>query len=203
VTDQGCGIPKKVGDKIFEPGFTTKGEKGSGIGLPISRRIVHAHRGDLSYTSEEGKGTTFTVTIPHSGAPYILIIDKDPTFLDVFGNLLRRNNFRVKDIADPNDYLTVIGDRKPDIVMIDVMGDRDGIDGYEVCRRLKANPETEDIMRIISTCIAGEKSEKDAYTAGAHLCIYKPFRVETLIGYIGNFSKDPASRRQRSMINIS
>ena len=61
VADTGIGIP--AGVDIFEPFVTTKPE-GTGLGLPIVRQIIVAHSGTLTYTSEPGKGTTFTVILP-------------------------------------------------------------------------------------------------------------------------------------------
>ncbi|MCW3993336.1 MAG: PAS domain S-box protein, partial [Candidatus Bathyarchaeota archaeon] len=62
-TDTGVGIPKEVMEKIWIPLFTTKA-KGMGLGLPICKRIVEAHGGNISVESTVNKGTTFTVTIP-------------------------------------------------------------------------------------------------------------------------------------------
>jgi len=62
-TDTGVGIPKNNLEKIGKPLFTTK-SKGIGLGLSICKRIVEAHRGNISVESTVGKGTTFTVTIP-------------------------------------------------------------------------------------------------------------------------------------------
>jgi len=66
VSDTGRGLEKDVIDKIFEPFFTTKEVgKGTGLGLSIAYDIVtKQHHGELSVTSEVGKGTTFLVTIP-------------------------------------------------------------------------------------------------------------------------------------------
>jgi two-component system NtrC family sensor kinase len=65
VTDTGCGIKKEHLDQIFEPFFTTKPVgKGTGLGLSVSSGIVHQHGGTLDVESEEGKGSTFTVTLP-------------------------------------------------------------------------------------------------------------------------------------------
>jgi PAS domain S-box-containing protein len=63
VIDNGCGIPAAFEDRVFEPHFTTK-EDGNGIGLAASRRNVRMWAGDLRFTSEEGRGTTFTVLLP-------------------------------------------------------------------------------------------------------------------------------------------
>ncbi|RJP20427.1 MAG: hybrid sensor histidine kinase/response regulator [Candidatus Omnitrophota bacterium] len=64
VQDFGCGIPEDQIDKIWDPFFTTKGEKGTGLGLEISKRISQAHHGRLRCTSEVGKGTTFILELP-------------------------------------------------------------------------------------------------------------------------------------------
>jgi two-component system, NtrC family, sensor kinase len=64
--DTGGGIPEIIRDKIFDPFFTTKAVgRGSGQGLAIARSIVvEKHRGTLTFTSEPGKGTTFTILLP-------------------------------------------------------------------------------------------------------------------------------------------
>ena len=65
VSDTGCGIPPEHLERIFEPFFTTKpAGVGSGLGLPVCQRIITAHRGSISVTSEVGQGTTFQVRLP-------------------------------------------------------------------------------------------------------------------------------------------
>jgi signal transduction histidine kinase len=64
-SDNGCGIPRENLSKIFEPFFTTaEVGKGTGLGLSISYGIIQAHKGNIEVTSEEGKGTTFTISLP-------------------------------------------------------------------------------------------------------------------------------------------
>lgn len=65
VTDQGCGIGKECLSKIFEPFHTTK-SYGTGLGLPIVKRIVDSHGGRLSINSTEGAGTTVQMFLPLS-----------------------------------------------------------------------------------------------------------------------------------------
>lgn len=60
VTDNGCGIPEELQDKIFIPFFTTK-DDGSGVGLSLSRQIMQLHHGSISVTSVPGEETTFTL----------------------------------------------------------------------------------------------------------------------------------------------
>ncbi len=63
--DSGKGISKENREKIFETFFTTReGGKGSGLGLSISKKIVERHGGTISYESEVGHGTTFTIFLP-------------------------------------------------------------------------------------------------------------------------------------------
>ncbi len=65
IADQGHGIPEGVRDKIFEPFFTTKGVgEGSGLGLSVVHGIVKSHQGSIRFSSEEGQGTTFNVSLP-------------------------------------------------------------------------------------------------------------------------------------------
>ena len=63
VADTGPGIPRAHLGRLFVPGFTTK-ETGSGVGLAIAERVVAAHHGRITVDSEEGKGTTITITLP-------------------------------------------------------------------------------------------------------------------------------------------
>jgi PAS domain S-box-containing protein len=65
VIDDGPGIPAELSDRIFNPFFTTK-TTGSGLGLPIVRKIVDAHDGRLDLSSEPARGTRFRVTLPVS-----------------------------------------------------------------------------------------------------------------------------------------
>jgi signal transduction histidine kinase len=65
ISDTGRGISQDDAAKIFDPGFTTKGVGvGTGLGLSISYNIVEKHRGKIEATSEPGKGTTVTITLP-------------------------------------------------------------------------------------------------------------------------------------------
>lgn len=70
VQDSGEGIAKDVLPRIFEPYFSTKSPTdGTGLGLPISKRIVEKHGGRLDVVSSQGQGTTFTVVLPIEGNP--------------------------------------------------------------------------------------------------------------------------------------
>jgi signal transduction histidine kinase len=65
IEDTGTGMAPHVLARIFEPGFTTKdGRIGMGLGLLIAQQIIERHRGRITVTSQEGKGSTFTVELP-------------------------------------------------------------------------------------------------------------------------------------------
>jgi signal transduction histidine kinase len=63
VKDNGVGIPPEKIDRIFNPFFTTK-EKGTGLGMAISKKIVEAHEGSIDVLSDGARGTEFVVTLP-------------------------------------------------------------------------------------------------------------------------------------------
>ncbi|WP_248926865.1 ATP-binding protein [Paenibacillus hamazuiensis] len=67
VSDTGCGIPRDKLDRLFQSFFTTKTD-GTGLGLTICKTIVEKYDGNITVESEEGKGTTFTVTFPVAAA---------------------------------------------------------------------------------------------------------------------------------------
>ncbi len=64
VTDSGCGISKNDLQKIFDPFYSTKGQKGTGLGLAVVWGILDNHDGTINVESEEGEGTTFTILLP-------------------------------------------------------------------------------------------------------------------------------------------
>jgi two-component system NtrC family sensor kinase len=66
VSDTGCGISNEDLPKIFEPFFSTKGQKGNGLGLAVIWGIIDNHNGTITVDSEVGRGTTFTIRLPLS-----------------------------------------------------------------------------------------------------------------------------------------
>jgi len=65
LSDTGKGIPDDIKEKVFKPFFTTKAAgEGTGLGLDITRKIIEKHKGQISFESQVGKGTTFTILLP-------------------------------------------------------------------------------------------------------------------------------------------
>ena len=65
IKDYGCGLPQKVKEKLFKEMITTKGKNGTGLGLYMSYSTIKAHfNGNITFESEDGKGTTFNIILP-------------------------------------------------------------------------------------------------------------------------------------------
>jgi len=64
ISDQGSGIPVEARDKIFDLLFSTKGSKGTGLGLALTKKIVDEHGGTITFDTEIGQGTTFFIRLP-------------------------------------------------------------------------------------------------------------------------------------------
>jgi signal transduction histidine kinase len=77
VVDSGPGIPATIRQRIFDPGFTTKAETGSGIGLSTVKKIVEQlHHGSIEVVSEEGEGTAFRIRLPLSSSSHPPALEK-------------------------------------------------------------------------------------------------------------------------------
>jgi signal transduction histidine kinase len=69
VTDNGCGMDEKTRAKIFQRFFSTKGSRGTGLGLMMTKKIIDEHGGVIEFKSESGKGTTFVIRLPDQQQP--------------------------------------------------------------------------------------------------------------------------------------
>ena len=154
VRDTGPGIPPEVQGRLFEPFFTTKTrEHGSGLGLSISAEIVSKHGGEISFTTEQGRGTHFRVLLPrHTGlAPVrpsqpvsspppsrrlrLLLIDDEPMLLSSYKRTLGKH-FAVTTALGGREGLACIEQQSDwDVVLCDLMmPDLDGPAVYEQVR---------------------------------------------------------------------
>ncbi len=103
----------------------------------------------------------------------ILIVDDTPINLGVISGALK-DSFNTKVATNGEKALAIASaEEKPDLILLDVM--MPGMDGYEVCRRLKANPATQDIPVIFLTGQTGTEDETKGFEVGAVDYIHKPF----------------------------
>lgn len=64
IEDNGCGIPEEIISKIFDPFFSTKGSKGTGLGLAVTKKVIEEHGGRIEVISKPGEGTSFHIILP-------------------------------------------------------------------------------------------------------------------------------------------
>lgn len=108
-----------------------------------------------------------------SGQKTVLVVDDTPINLGVISGALK-DSFNTKVATNGEKALAIAsGAEKPDLILLDVM--MPGMDGYEVCRRLKAAPETREIPVIFLTGQTGTEDETKGFEVGAVDYIHKPF----------------------------
>lgn len=112
----------------------------------------------------------------------ILIVDDNPTNLSVLSETLTSNGFQVAVALDGESALEQIAYCQPGLVLLDVM--MSDLDGFEICRRLKANPDLEDIPIIFITALADTESKVEGFALGAVDYITKPFQYEEVLARV-------------------
>ncbi|WP_434686612.1 hybrid sensor histidine kinase/response regulator [Pseudanabaena minima] len=109
----------------------------------------------------------------------VLVVDDNPTNLSVLVNLLRDVGLRVLVATDGESAIEQITYIKPDLILLDVM--MPGIDGFETCQRLKANPETVKIPIIFMTALSETVDKVRGLSLGAVDYVTKPFEHEEVL----------------------
>ena len=103
--------------------------------------------------------------------PTVLVVDDTPTNLSLLANLLK-DQYRVKVANSGAKALALVADALPDLVLLDIMMPE--MDGYEVCRRLKADPATRHVPVIFLTAKTDVEDEQEGFAVGAVDFIHKP-----------------------------
>jgi CheY-like chemotaxis protein len=112
----------------------------------------------------------------------ILLVDDDQTLLEVLATLLDLEEFRVTTAGDGASALDAVDRQRPDVVVCDVA--MPGLDGLEVCRRLKAAPQTASVPVILLTARGGPRDREEGLAAGCDAYLTKPFSPLELIALI-------------------
>ena len=123
--------------------------------------------------------------LQEAGRRRILIVDKDAAQLKVLGRAFKRyaDRIDVTLVDDGIDALIRIGATRPHLVVMDAS--MPGIDGVDVCRRLKANPDTSEIAVVLASAHVTASFEEAARKAGARQVVRKPVDVTTLLEELG------------------
>ncbi|MEH2064639.1 MAG: hybrid sensor histidine kinase/response regulator [Nostoc sp.] len=113
---------------------------------------------------------------------FILIVDDNPTNLSVLCEALNSEGFRFRVAVDGESAIAQAERNQPELILLDVQ--MPGIDGFETCRRLKANPVTQNIPIIFTTALADTESKTKGFSLGAVDYIPKPFAQEEVIARV-------------------
>ena len=112
----------------------------------------------------------------------VFIVDDNPNNIKVLFSFLRDSGFRVLVAKDGESALAKLEETKADLILLDIM--MPGIDGFETCRQLKANPETDEIPVIFMTALADADNKVKGLALGAVDYITKPFQQEEVLARI-------------------
>lgn len=209
--------------KLFYQGETDSKNVGTGIGLALVKQVIDAVHGEISVKSEVGKGTTFHIKIPITNKSDVKInvqtVDSTPTLPTEEKQLVdieaEDNQCTVLVIEDNRDIAAYIGDvlsdryavayatngedgmKKaidivPDLVVTDLM--MPGMDGLELCRRIRSNDVLNHIPIVIVTAKISDQERIEGIEAGADAYLAKPFNVDELRSIV-----ERLLNRQRSL----
>lgn len=209
--------------KLFYQGETDSKNIGTGIGLALVKHVIDAVHGEISVKSEVGKGTTFHIKTPITNKSDVKInvqtVDNTPTLPTEEKKLVdieaEDSQCTVLVIDDNCDIATYIGDvlsdryavayatngedgmKKaidivPDLVVTDLM--MPGMDGLELCRRIRSNEVVNHIPIVIVTAKISDQERIKGIEAGADAYLAKPFNVDELRSIV-----ERLLNRQRSL----
>lgn len=223
VIDSGCGIPEQARGKLFTRFYrvkesTASSGTGFGIGLYLVKHFIENHHGTIAYTSEEGKGTTFSVTllkgkthfgeepvfqdvtegsiflqelchdsIPEKAAvdlavlvtaqKTVLVVDDDAELRKYIAGLFA-DEFTILEADNGEDGIRIAEHYLPDIIISDIT--MQGINGIELCGRIKNNPRLSHIPVVLLTASTASEHQLKGIESGADDYITKPFEKELL-----------------------
>jgi len=182
VSDSGIGMTPEQMGRLFQAfsqadASTTRKFGGTGLGLAISREFCQLLGGDITVSSVPGEGSTFTIALPAaapqeelpaapaaaapagttgaSGRPSLVVIDDDPSVLDLMSRFLTKEGFDVHTANNGRDGLELAKTVHPAAITTDVM--MPGMDGWSVITALKADPATAHIPIILVTITDGRE----------------------------------------------
>lgn len=210
VSDDGIGIPKNLQEKIFERFYQVENEVnkdfsqvGSGIGLSFTKSIIEAHSGNISVSSEEGHGSTFSISFPcqcisdknsseiyelPSGHPAhksiynrrkkaLLVVEDEPDVRKMISSIFNKE-YEVYGAENGVEGLKMAMDMMPDIIISDVM--MPIMSGFEFCRKIKTNFDTSHIPVILLTALSDVDNNIEGLGSGADDYVTKPFNIRLL-----------------------
>ena len=186
ISDNGCGISAAVADKLFLPFVTDKQEDGgTGLGLSVTYGLVQAHGGDIFFETRQDKGTTFTISMPtllKREVAKILIVDDDQTIREMLIEALtldQQKSYLIEEATNGIEASIKLGTYRPDLLILDLFMPE--MDGLEVCRIIRNEPELSDMKVIISTGYPEHAKLNEMARLGFTNVILKPFNLPEFV----------------------
>ena len=219
IRDYGIGIAREMLPRVFEmfaqidssrPGSMS----GLGIGLTLVQNLVQMHQGTITASSEGlGKGSEFIVHLPLAEGPAtaaeepvaetaapvsmrVLVVDDNQDAADSLGMVLKFLGTDVRVCHDGPSALEMLGTFRPDLVLLDL--GMPGMDGYEVARRIRQNPEYRDLTLIALTGWGQEDDRRRSRSAGFDHHLIKPAGVDALRALMTTMGRRGAHRAAAS-----
>ncbi len=124
----------------------------------------------------------------------VLIVEDEANLRAAIREILQLSGYEPSEAVDGREGLAKADALRPALILLDI--EMPGLDGYEICRRLKANPSTAPIPVILMTGSKETKVAPLAFEAGAAACLMKPFGIGPLMALIKEILADPARRVQ-------
>lgn len=112
----------------------------------------------------------------------VLVADDNPHNLDVLAGVFESGGLTMAAVSSGEEVLEVIGRETPDLILLDVL--MSGLDGFELCKRLKADPKTTDIPIIFMTALTDEQHRIQGFSLGAVDYVTKPFQHAELLARV-------------------
>jgi CheY-like chemotaxis protein/anti-sigma regulatory factor (Ser/Thr protein kinase) len=195
VRDTGTGMPPAVCERVFDPFYTTKGVRGTGLGLSTVFGIVKRHGGEIEVESKEGKGTMFTISLPPTPPtrageneeatmqhqPWrILVADDESNVRDVLVELLRMLGHEVHEASGGRELLQHMKTNRYDLIFTD-LGMPD-MSGWEVAAEIRKTDPA--IPIILATGWGSQISPADAQARGVTRVLAKPYTFQKISSVI-------------------
>ncbi|MFQ5964920.1 MAG: ATP-binding protein [Candidatus Scalinduaceae bacterium] len=203
IADNGIGIRDEIKDKIFEPFFSTKGIKRTGLGMSIVDKIVTRYGGEISIDSCYGKGTTVHIEMPLFQAEIaecenkgklisnykakILVIEEEEVILDMMKIMLEKHGHSVFTANDANTGLRMYKNKIFDIVLCDLAMPK--VNGWKVARYIKDLDAIRKTAKTPFVLITGCELVKDKFDyvkEGVDFILDKPLDFKQLNKMISN-----------------
>ena len=190
VRDTGIGIAPEHHELIFQE-FTQvespvqRQVKGTGLGLPLSRRLAELLGGRAAVESTLGDGATFSLVVPRTyGAPRsvpgrVLVVDDDEAGRYVLRQFLASAGFGVEEASSGDEGLARARQEPPDAIFLDLQ--MPGTDGYDVLAELHAEPGTRDIPVVVVTSAVLSAADRSRLASARAILAKDRLSTETLV----------------------